>query len=552
MFLLKFSNYKNELKTDYLLAEKIIYSQSVAMPEALLHDAPPQAVLGVKVACVIQKGGCVLLDFGAEICGGIEITLSSFEASAAKLRVVFGESVMESLSSIGEKNSTNNHAVRDDIITVVPLSTLKTGNTGFRFVKLEAVSCDIAILGVKAVANYRDIEYKGSFQSDDSRLDRIYATAARTVHLNMQDYLWDGIKRDRLVWVGDMHVEVSTIASVFGYNSVVNKSLDLISDMTPADRWMNNIPSYSFWWLIIQNDWYRYTGDFEYISSKSDYIFSLTQKITDSVRGEGIDRFETDSENDLGALFIDWETRNLPEASNGFYAVLVMALGAAADLCRVLGRDELAQQCIQKIQFIKTYRFAPTSNKQLAALMALSGLADINKINREVLSKDETAGISAFMGYYTLLAKGMAGDVSGALNVIRRYWGAMLDLGATSFWESFDLAKSEGACGIDQIVPPGGKDIHGDYGAYCYEKFRCSLCHGWSSGPAPFIAKYVLGVTPLEAGFKKTLVKPQLGDLGYIHGTLPTPYGNIEITAEKHGEKTHTSITAPDEIEIIK
>ena len=34
--------------------------------------------------------------------------------------------------------------------------------------------------------------------------------------LNMQDCLWDGIKRDRLVWIGDMHPETMSILAVFG------------------------------------------------------------------------------------------------------------------------------------------------------------------------------------------------------------------------------------------------------------------------------------------------------------------------------------------------
>jgi hypothetical protein len=36
----------------------------------------------------------------------------------------------------------------------------------------------------------------------------------------MQEYLWDGIKRDRLVWIGDMYPEVSTIHAVFDFNEV--------------------------------------------------------------------------------------------------------------------------------------------------------------------------------------------------------------------------------------------------------------------------------------------------------------------------------------------
>lgn len=61
----------------------------------------------------------------------------------------------------------------------------------------------------------------------------------------------------------------------------------------------------------------------------------------------------------------------------------------------------------------------------------------------------------------------------------------MLDMGATTFWEDFDMDWMENAARIDQIVPAGKKDIHGDYGAYCYRGFRHSLCHGWASGRRP-------------------------------------------------------------------
>ena len=93
------------------------------------------------------------------------------------------------------------------------------------------------------------------------RLNNIWQVGAYTVHLNMQKYLWDGIKRDRLVWVGDLHPEVMTVNTVFGYNEVVPKSLDLIRDITPLPGWMNGMCSYSIWWLLIQRDWYYYQGD---------------------------------------------------------------------------------------------------------------------------------------------------------------------------------------------------------------------------------------------------------------------------------------------------
>lgn len=79
----------------------------------------------------------------------------------------------------------------------------------------------------------------------------------------------------------------------------------------------------------------------------------------------------------------------------------------------------------------------------------------------------------------------------------------MLDLGATTFWEDFDIDWIENAARIDEIVPVGKIDVHAAYGKFCYQKLRHSLCHGWANGPAPFLGRYILGIEILEAGCKK-------------------------------------------------
>ena len=69
------------------------------------------------------------------------------------------------------------------------------------FVRIDLVDPDtkIEIKEISATFTYRDIPHLGSFTCNDERLNQIWMTGAYTVHLNMQDYLWDGIKRDRLV-----------------------------------------------------------------------------------------------------------------------------------------------------------------------------------------------------------------------------------------------------------------------------------------------------------------------------------------------------------------
>jgi hypothetical protein len=230
---------------------------------------------------------------------------------------------------------------------------------------------------------------------------------------------------------------------------------------------------------------------------------------------------------------------------------LKLALDNGAYLLRELGENETAALCDASAERMKKHVPAPTAAKQANALMVLAGLADPTEINERVMIPGGGHGYSTFFGYYILAAKAMAGDFGGALNDMKEYWGGMLDMGATTFWEDFDLKWMENAGRIDEIVPEGKLDIHGDYGNYCYVKFRHSLCHGWASGPCPYLSNYVLGIRNLAPG--KYEVKPELAWLDWAKGTYPTPLGVIRVFAYKDADgKTSVDVEAPDGIEIVR
>ena len=185
--------------------------------------------------------------------------------------------------------------------------------------------------------------------------------------------------------------------------------------------------------------------------------------------------------------------------------------------------------------------------------MVLSGLEDAQKINKTLLSVNPTEGISTFYGYYVLQARANAGDYQGAMDVIRKYWGGMLDLGTTTFWEDFEMRWLENAGRIDEVTPEGKVDVHAAYGGYCYIGLRHSLCHGWASGPTSWLSQYVLGITILEPGCKKVKIEPHLGDLKWVEGTYPTPLGVIWVRHEKQTDGSIKSdIKAPKGIKIIR
>ncbi|MDD4869029.1 MAG: alpha-L-rhamnosidase [Kiritimatiellae bacterium] len=541
----------------YVVPAKIVWSSSndaVKNSEVLLQKRSGQTTLEATNPCVLDnsKGPAgILLDFGRELHGGVQIMAwNTKNRKPVHLRVRFGESVSETMSELGgSKNAVNDHAIRDQTCLVPWLGTHEIGNTGFRFVRIDLADGNsmVQLKSVRAIFIYRDLEYKGSFKCSDEKLNRIWQTGAYTVHLNMQDYLWDGIKRDRLVWIGDMHPETMTIYSVFGCNEIIPASLDLIRDETPLPKWMNGISSYSMWWVLIQHSWYIQSGDLEYLKKQQVYLTGLLEQL--------IKHIDQDNKETLtGMRFMDWPSASNKEAVHaGLQSLMIFTMVAGGDLCSILGNETTMKKCDEAVERLRKHIPVHGNSKQAAALIALSGLGNPVKLNKEVMAVDGPKRMSTFYGYYVLQARAMAGDYQGCLDVIRQYWGAMLDVGATTFWEDFDLEWTVNAGRIDEIVPEGKKDIHGDYGNYCYKGFRHSLCHGWASGPTAWLSEYVLGVKVLKPGCKVVRIVPHLGDLQWAEGTYPTSCGIIKVKHVKKPDGTiESTIDAPQGVEIVR
>lgn len=554
----KYSTEKDTLKREYLVPTRVVTYKDAQNAEHLILDTPRQAVIGANDGCMLKEGAYIVLDFGSELHGGVSISTSKivkneknpYESgcSYGKLRLVFGESVSEALSSLGDGNGAlNDHAFRDFTVDVSNLSTQIFGQTGFRFLKIEAVDGDVLLTSVKAVFEYKDIEYKGSFECSDERINEIFNTAAYTVHLNMQDYIWDGIKRDRLVWIGDMHPEVSTIMSVFGYDDCIKKSLDLSRDGFSLEKdipWMI-YPSYSGWWITIHRDVYLYTGNKEYLLEQKEYLYKLVNLLCEKIHSDGSVDFSG------GYLFVDWSSANTPEMEAGFRGCMVMAMNSAADIFDIFGDEDMKKKCLETAENLKKIVPEYKGNKQVTAMCYLSGLID-DKTAEEILTTDLLSGLSTFYGYYVLLALAKMGRTEEALEIVKNFWGAMLDLGATTFWEDFDIDWTKNAARIDEIVPQDKIDVHTSYGKHCYIKLRHSLCHGWASGPAPFLMKHILGVKVLDAGCKRVKISPNLCGLEWVKGTFPTPQGLIEIEHRNVDGRIESKIKVPDGIVIVE
>ena len=538
--------------TEYVTPTRVMLTQgTVEGADVLLQPYCGQVSTSEDEVVRMEKGGMLLLDFGTELQGGIQIVRSIHGSNkAARFRLVLGESVSEALSDINDPQTTatNDHSVRDMEISVPWLGVAEYGNSGFRFARLELLDADggeIALRSIRAISKKRDLPYLGSFKSSDERLNEIWQTGAYTVHLCMQDYLWDGVKRDRLVWIGDMHPEVIAVNTVFGNQQVVRKSLDYVRDKTAPTDWMNGICSYSLWWIILQHHLYQWYGDKAYLEEQQEYMTDLLHTVMQNVKDN--------REAYTDGRFIDWPSNDQPDVIHaGLQALTVRALEAGAEMAEYLKDSALQAECTEVAKQLRTYVPDHVGNSQAAALLSIQGMLDAEEASAIIL-KNGPEKFTSFMGYYLLEALAKGGHYDEAMDLIKTYWGRMLDLGATTFWEDFNFNDAKNAARIDEIVPEEDFDIHADGGAWCYVGLRHSFCHGWASGPTSWLSEHVLGIEPVGVGFKEVRIEPHLGNLEWAEGTFPTPYGVISVRHSKGADgSVRSDVKLPRGVKRVK
>lgn len=522
------NSFADTLKRIFVPCRKIIAEDKSSNSSIIINNRIIRNFVASDYAeCTVNKNGYLLLDFGKEMAGGVKIVTSVMER--AKIRLRFGESVSECCG-----NPDADHAFHDAELLIPGYASCDFGNTGFRFIRIDVLSGTLKLINIIAICEMKELDKIGSFSSSDNRLNEIYNTAVHTVHLNIQDCIFDGIKRDRLIWGGDMHPEISAILSVFGAIDDIDNSLEKLCFHTRNGEFINTLSSYPLWVLLCIRDYWFFSGRRSILEKYLPFIEKESERFCSTAAADG--SFAMPGKH----LFLDWPSDSDKESVlAGLQGLLVLALRAAAEMKAALKINN--QPELTAIERLKSRVLDSKLHKTSSALQHLAGLADRSK----VFEHDPFNNVSTFLGYYVLLAKAPG----SALELVKRYWGGMLDMGATSFWEDFDLKWCHNATKIDEMPVPGRPDIHADFGNYCYKGLRHSLCHGWAAGPAAWCTQKILGVTPAAPGFEKIRFSPDLCSLEWASGTIPTPFGKITV---KLSNTNAPEITLPQGISIVK
>ena len=471
---------------EYLLPTRVVDGVGIANEDTLFINKGLYATINYnqdewnQYLKIEGLGSYIILDFGKEMHGGIRMMTNWIYYGECKVRLRFGESLGEVNSSIGEKNAKNAHSPRDFETLICAYADMTLGQTGFRFVRIDLLEdkyiyfknifCENNMLGETPIYTY---------QGCDERIKDIFETAKRTVDLcSSAGYIWDGIKRDRLVWAGDLAPEVMALTAIYGRLPVIENTMDMLTDIAPLPKYMNAIYTYSMWWIIILADYYKEFGCKDYAEKHLPYLTKLVEQMDELV----------DEKGDLCKTIryiVDWPTKDSADELVGVRAIFLMAMNGAETLYKAF---DLPTDPIEKIR--KKLNLQPLqveSKKQVIALKYFA-TGELTDEDYAKLIEGRAKGFSTFMSYYVLTAIASR-DEGLAIELMKEYYGAMLDRGATSFWEDFHVEWLEGSGRIDEIDDTK-LDIHGDFGAHCYVGLRHSLCHGWSAGVAKFIKEH--------------------------------------------------------------
>ncbi len=478
-----------------------------------------------------EEAPSLLIDFGREIAGRVLIQSASPQDSIVS--IAYGESELEALATGITPTQRGGNYLGTNLLDVPANGIARGPKSAFRYVRVRFLrGAPVASFrAIRAEAIVYPVHYQGSFESSDPLLNRIWETAAYTAHLCMQDDIWDAPKRDRGRWAGDLDVEGRVILTAFGDKFLLEDTLRRLAEGTGPGQPVNGIAGYTAQWITTLATLYEHSGDRAFIASQHQALLRLLRTLDDDLDpATGLLKASA-----RGWGFVDWAPGlygNTADARVGTTLEFLRAFQVAPALLRASGDEAEAKHYeAQAAHMRDAARSAFLSSGtvgstwQLNALAVLCGLdpqssAIWDNIFAHVKQDAPTDQvISPYFNAYLLDAMASTGHQREALDWIRSYWGGMLDEGATSFWESYDLRWPK-------------TNFHLSLQADGTSGYFVSLAHGWSSGPLAWLSENVLGVRAASPGYGAVDLHPNLLGLQFARGSVATPHGPIAVSLD--------------------
>jgi alpha-L-rhamnosidase len=478
-----------------------------------------------------------LYDFGKETFGYIQFHNLS---GSGKITIQYGETFEEALSAA----QCETFYTFDIPLGYGDFKAKQSNALRYVFISTKEAQ-DVRYDNLSLLYEYNPVEYRASFVCNDAQINKIWEVGRYTLHLTTRECFIDGIKRDRWAWSGDAYQSYLMNYYMFFDSPTVKRTIYTLRGNDPVMAHLNNILDYSFYWLISVYDYYMYTGDKLFLQQVYPKMESMMDFILERRNKEGmVEGLKGDW------VYIDWFDHKVDLTGEvSFEQILYCrSLEAMAASAEILGVQKEANTYSSLANEVKgklgnfwdksqqAFIFNRKEGQNSSQVTKHANMFAVNfdyvtneqkeQIKTSVLMNKNIPAISTpYMRFYELEALCKLGEQKYVMGEMKKYWGGMIDLGATTFWEKYNPENT----GIEHYAMYG-------------RPFGKSLCHAWGASPIYLLGKYYVGVKPLQPGYKEFEVKPELGGLEWFESSVPTPKGDIKV----YMDKSKISVTATE------
>lgn len=400
--------------------------------------------------------------------------------------------------------------------------------------KIETGAQPATIHDLRGVYTGYPFERKARFDARSPELEKMLETGWRTARLCAHESYMDCPYYEQLQYAGDTRIQAMVSLYMTGDGRLMRNAIEQLNSSRTAEgatysrapsQLQQYIPPFSLWWIGMVHDYWMYQDDEAFVREMLPGVRAVIQYFAAHQKPNG----------SLGRMpwwnFVDWTTQWAsgvpPAGKDGSSAPLdlqlLLAYQWAARLEASLGSKALASEYEQAAERLaSTARqlyfepgrgiFADSPDKRefsqhSTVLAVLAGAIEGDEA-RKALDRITTDGsltqCSIYFRYYLHAALSAAGYGDRYLDSLGQ-WRDMLARGLSTWAEQADPTRSD--------------------------------CHAWGASPNIEFFRTVLGIDSSAPGFRRVTIRPALGKLTHVSGSIPHPAGEIAVSlAVENGE----------------
>ncbi|NLE38892.1 MAG: alpha-L-rhamnosidase, partial [Pirellulaceae bacterium] len=386
-----------------------------------------------------------------------------------------------------DERNTSGEAVRlpDEIGVIAP----------FRYVEIVGSPTKFDASMIRQVAVFYPFDETASrFESSDQILNDVWDLCKYTMKATSFAGVYADGDRERIPYEGDSYIHQLSHYSVDREYSLARYSHEyLLRNPTWPTEWKQHSV------LMAWAD-YMYTGDKESLAEHYDLLKS-EKTLEQYARPDGL--LNTRGLRDV----VDWpagerdgfDFREVNAVVNAFYYRTLVEM---ADLAGAIGRDGDAADYRRRADMVRTAFNRVFFDSRRGVYVDGEGSehaslhANMMPLAFGLVPDEHVDSVADFV-----VSRGMACSVYGAQYLLEALYHAQRDNVALRRMVSKDVRSWYNMLRVGSTMTLEAWD----------DRFKPNQDwnHPWGAAPANIVARYVLGVRPLEPGFRKVLIRPQ-------------------------------------------